>query len=312
MNGKEENVPLPKNTLKEKLSGVFPPVMTPFFADGGIDYEGLALNIEKMNQTDLGGYMPLGSNGEFRSLGDEEALEVVKLIAEKRAPGKTLMVGTGRESAYATIEFTKKAAQAGAEFASLLTPYYYVSKMTDEALIRFFAQVADASPIPVLIYCAPSFAGGLVISQKAVRELAQHPNIVGMKDTSKEDIAGYVKAVPPGAEFYVLAGSISKFYHGLTVGAIGGVLSIANYLPQECCKIQKLFDAGKKDEANKLSELLKSITSRATGKYGVSGVKGAMNLLGYRGGDPRVPVLPLSPAELEEVRGVLASEGFLK
>jgi 4-hydroxy-2-oxoglutarate aldolase len=305
-------VPLQKKTLKEKLSGVFPPVMTPFFQDGGIDYEGLAFNIEKMNATALGGYMPLGSNGEFRSLTDEEALEVVKLIAKKRDSDKTLMAGTGRESAYATIEFTKKAAQAGAEFASVLTPYYYVSKMTDEALIRFFTQVADASPIPVLIYCAPGFAGGLIISPRAVHELAGHPNIVGMKDTSKEDIAGYVKAVPPGTEFYVLAGSISKFYCGLTAGAIGGVLSIANYLPRECCEIQKLFEAGRKDEANSLSELLKSVTSRATGKHGVAGVKGAMNLLGYRGGEPRVPVLPLGPAELEEVRGVLAAEGFLK
>jgi 4-hydroxy-2-oxoglutarate aldolase len=304
-------MPLPKKT-KEKLSGVFPPVMTPFFKDGEIDYEGLAFNIEKMNRTDLAGYMPLGSNGEFRSLTDGEALEVIKLIAEKRVPGKTLMVGTGRESAYATIEFTKKAAQAGAEFASVLTPYYYISKMTDEALIRFFTQVADASPIPVLLYCAPGFAGGLIISQKAVRELSSHPNIVGMKDTSKEDIAGYVNAVSPGAEFYVLAGSISKFYTGLASGAIGGVLSIANYLPQECCEIQKLFEAGKKEEASGLSELLKSVTSRATGKYSVSGVKAAMNLLGYRGGDPRVPVLPLEAAELEEVRGVLASAGFLK
>ncbi|MDR1626332.1 MAG: dihydrodipicolinate synthase family protein [Spirochaetia bacterium] len=304
-------MPLQEKSLKEKLSGVFPPVMTPFFADGRIDYAGLALNIEKMNRTDLGGYMPLGSNGEFRSLTDGEALEVVRLIAKKRGPGKTLMVGTGRESAWATIEFTKKAAGAGAEFASLLTPYYYASKMTDAALTRFFAQVADASPIPVLIYCAPGFAGGLVISPGAVRELAAHPNIVGMKDTSKEDIGGYVRAAE-GAEFYVLAGSISKFYYGLSVGAIGGVLSIANYLPQECCEIQRLFSVGKKEEANALSEVLKSITSRATGKYGVAGVKGAMELLGYRGGEPRVPLLPLGPAELEEVRGVLASEGFLK
>jgi 4-hydroxy-2-oxoglutarate aldolase len=299
-------------TLKEKLSGVFPPVMTPFFADGKIDYDGLAYNIEKMNQTNLGGYMPLGSNGEFRSLTDEESLEILKLIVKKKSPGKTLMAGTGRESAWATIEFTKKAADAGAEFASVLTPYYYVKKMNDEALIRFFSDVADASPIPVLMYCAPAFAGGVIISTAAVSHLAPHPNIVGMKDTSKEDIAGYVKAAPAGVEFHVLAGSISKYYYGLTVGAIGGILSIANYLPAECCEIQKLFNEGKKDEANKVSELLKSVTERATGKYSVSGVKGAMNLLGYKGGDPRVPVLPLKPAELDEVRAVLKAEGFLK
>jgi 4-hydroxy-2-oxoglutarate aldolase len=300
------------SNVKEKLSGVFPPVMTPFFEDGRIDYEGLAFNIRKMNPTKLAGYMPLGSNGEFRSLTDEEALEVLKIIAKNKSPDKTLMAGTGRESAYATIEFTKRAAGIGIDFASVLTPYYYVKKMNDEALIRFFTQVADASPVPVLMYCAPGFAGGLIISTKAVQELAQHPNIVGMKDTSKEDIAGYVEATSGAREFHVLAGSISKFYSGLAAGAIGGVLSMANYLPEPCCEIQRLYEAGKKDEANALSERLKSVTQRATGKYSVSGVKAAMNLLGYRGGEPRVPVLPLKPEEVEEVRKVLWEEGFLK
>jgi 4-hydroxy-2-oxoglutarate aldolase len=162
------------------------------------------------------------------------------------------------------------------------------------------------------MYCAPGFAGGVIISTAAVSELAGHPNIVGLKDTSKEDSADYVKAVPAGSGFHILAGSISKYYYGLTVGAIGGILSIANYLPAQCCEIQRLFNAGKKEEANRLSELLKSVTERATGKYSVSGVKAAMNLLGYRGGEPRVPVLPLKPAELEEVRTVLKAEGFLK
>ena len=299
-------------TVKEKLTGVFPPVMTPFKDDGRIDYDGLAYNIGKMNSTGLRGYMPLGSNGEFRSLTDEESLEVLRVIVKNKDPGKTLMAGTGRESAYATVEFTKRAAGAGIDFASVLTPYYYVKKMNDEALIRFFTEVADKSPIPVLMYCAPGFAGGVIISTKAVCELARHPNIVGMKDTSKEDIAGYVKAGADAKEFHVLAGSISKFYEGLIAGAIGGILSIANYLPEPCCEIQKLYKAGKKEEAEKLSERLKSITERATGKHSVSGVKGAMNLLGYKGGKPRVPVLPLKPDELEEVRKVLAEEGFLK
>ena len=299
-------------TIKEKLTGVFPPVMTPFFPDGRIDYDGLEYNIKKMNQAKLGGYMPLGSNGEFRSLTDEEALKVLGIVARAKSPDKTLMAGTGRESAYATIEFTKRAADVGIDFASVLTPYYYVKKMNDEALIRFFTEVADNSPVPVLMYCAPGFAGGVIISTKAVSQLARHPNIMGMKDTSKEDIAGYVKAASGAAEFHVLAGSISKFYYGLTVGAIGGILSIANYLPEPCCEIQALYQAGRKDEADKLSERLKSITERATGKHSVAGVKGAMNLLGYKGGEPRVPVLPLKPEELEEVRVVLREEGFLK
>jgi 4-hydroxy-2-oxoglutarate aldolase len=298
-------------TIKERLAGIFPPVMTPF-QDGKIDYDGLARNIERMNGTALRGYMPLGSNGEFRSLSDEEALAVVKLIAQKKAAGKTLMVGTGRESAWATIEFTKRAADAGADFASVLTPHYYANKMTDEALVRYFTEVADASPVPVLIYCAPSYAAGVLLSRQTVRELSRHPNIVGMKDTSKEDIADYIKAAPPGAEFFVLAGSVTKFFYGLSNGAIGGVLSMANYFPELCCELQSLFQAGKTTDAEKLSARLIALNEKTTGAYGVAGVKAAMNLLGYAGGEPRVPLLPLKPAELDALRGVLKGEGFLK
>lgn len=299
------------SSIKEKLEGVFPPVMTPFVG-GKIDFRKLTANIEKMNPTRLRGYMPLGSNGEFRSLTDDEALSVVKIIAGAKDPDKTLMVGTGRESAYATIEFTRRAADLGIDFASVLTPHYYAKKMTDLALVRFFTEVADNSPVPILMYCAPGFAAGVVLSPRAVSELASHPNIVGMKDTSKEDIAAYVRAVPAGAEFYILAGSVTKFYYGLQSGAIGGVLSMANYFPELCCELQDLFNAGKMDEAEKLSARLVRLNEKITGKYGVAGVKAAMDLLGYYGMEPRIPLLPLTEAEREELQTVLRDEGFLK
>ena len=298
-------------TIKEKLSGIFPPVMTPF-NNGKIDYDGLAFNIERMNKTALRGYMPLGSNGEFRSLDDAESIEVIKTIARVKSADKVLMTGTGRESAWSTIEFTKKAAGAGADFASVLTPHYYAKKMGDENLIRYFTEVADASPIPVLMYCAPAYAAGVLLSGNAVTELSKHPNIVGMKDTSKEDIAGYVQAVSPGSEFFVLAGTVTKFFKGLSCGAIGGVLSMANYFPELCCELQGLFDAGKTAEAETLSARLISLNEKTTGAYGVAGVKAAMNLLGYRGGEPRVPLLPLQSGDLETLRNTLKAEGFLK
>jgi 4-hydroxy-2-oxoglutarate aldolase len=297
-------------TLKEKLSGIFPPVMTPFNA-GKIDYDGLAFNIKRMNGIKLRGYMPLGSNGEFRSLTDDESVEVLKVINKNRTKDKILMAGTGRESAYATIEFTKKAADVGVDFASIISPHYYAKKMTDEALIRYFTEVADASPVPILMYCAPGFAAGVIISVKAVSELAQHPNIVGMKDTSKEDIASYVEAVPAGAEFYVLAGSITKFLYGLQSGAVGGVLSLANYFPELCCNLQSLFQEGKMDEAEALNRCLLALNENTSAKSGVAGVKAAMNLLGWKGGEPRVPLLPLSSADIESLRTVLKSGGFL-
>ncbi|HOV38972.1 MAG TPA: dihydrodipicolinate synthase family protein, partial [Spirochaetales bacterium] len=159
---------------------------------------------------------------------------------------------------------------------------------------------------------APGFAAGVVLSPRAVSELASHPNIVGMKDTSKEDIAAYVRAVPAGAEFYILAGSVTKFYYGLQSGAIGGVLSMANYFPELCCELQDLFNAGKMDEAEKLSARLVRLNEKITGKYGVAGVKAAMDLLGYYGMEPRIPLLPLTEAEREELQTVLRDEGFLK
>lgn len=292
---------------KEKLTGIYPPVMTPFDERGNIDYAGLEFNIEKMNETKLRGYMPLGSNGEFRSLSDEEAIKVLKTIAGVKSKDKFLMAGAGRESAFATVEFIKKAADTGADFVSVLTPHYYAKRMNDEALIAYFENVADNSPLPVLMYCAPSFAAGVLLSFNAVSKLAAHPNIIGMKDTSKEDIANYVKAIPAGANFYVLAGSISKFLYALKNGAVGGVLSMANYLPELCCILQSLFDEGKIEEADAMSANLISLNEKTTGKYGVAGVKAAMNLLGYKGGLPRIPVLPLKENEKSELAAIFES-----
>lgn len=296
--------------IKNKLRGVFIPVTTPF-VNQKIDYKGFEENIEKWNQSKVRGYMPLGSNGEFRSLTDEEALRLVEIIAKKRAKDKTLIVGAGRESAWATIEFIKKIAEYEIDFASVITPHYFASKMNDEALIRFYTEVADKSPVPVMIYCIPRSANGVLISPKAISVLSQHPNIVGIKDSSKEDIGIFINAVPEGAEFYVLSGSINKFLDGLKKGAIGGVLSMANYLPDLCCEIQELYEAGKLEEAEVLSSRLCKINEKVSGHGGVAAVKAAMDILGYFGREPRIPLLPLKENEVEEMRKILKEEGLL-
>jgi len=298
------------SNIKQMLTGVFPPLTTPF-VNQLVDYEKLAENIQKMNKTKLKGYMPLGSNGEFKSLTNDEALKVVETVIKYKSEDKTLIAGTGRESAYATIEFTKKVADLGADFASVITPHYFAKRMDDEALIRFYTEVGDSSPIPILIYNVPGYAGGVTVSTKVISVLAQHPNIVGMKDTSKEDIANYINAVPDGNEFYVLAGSISKFYDGLINCAIGGVLSIADYLPDQCCEIQELFMAGKTEEAKSLSDRMRSLSKEVSSKHGVAGVKAAMDLLGYNGMEPRNPLKELSENEVKELKTILVREGFI-
>ena len=229
---------------KQRLTGVFPPLITPFF-DQALNTDALKFNVNKLNATSLKGYMPLGSNGEFQSLTDEEALAVLKTVRDTMRSDKILIAGVARESAYNTAEFASKCAAAGIDYASVLAPHYFAGRMTDEALMKYYSYVADACPVPVLLYNAPGFSAGVTISPQLVAELAKHPNIVGMKDTSKADISIYTSAVPDGAEFYVLAGTISKFFDGLQNGAVGGVLSMANYLPEACCQVQSLHAEGR-------------------------------------------------------------------
>lgn len=297
---------------KATLSGLFPPVMTPFKADQTIDYDAYIFNMEKMNPTGLIGYMPLGSNGEFRSLSDEESLEIIRVTRKHAAPGKVIMAGAARESAYQTVEFIKKLADIGIDYASLLTPHYFASKMTDDVLQKYFEYVADGSPVPVLLYCAPKFAADVMITPALVTKLAKHPNIVGMKDTSAADIADYCAAVPADSDFYVLSGSIGKYLKGLKLGAIGGVLSPLNYMPEKCCEIESLFKAGKLDEAEKLSASIIDFNKRAAGKYSVPGVKAAMDIMGYKGGVPRLPLLPLPEKDRNDLLAVFRQEGYAK
>ena len=295
---------------KKKLSGVFTPNTTPFLNEE-VAYDKIAENIERYNQTKLKGYMPLGSNGEFRSLTDEESIKIIDVYQKYISPEKTLITGVMRESAKATIEFIKKIADKRVDFATILPPHYFIKYMTDEALIKYYTTIADQSPVPIMIYNAPKFAANLVFSTNLVSVLAEHPNIVGMKDTSKEDISIYVNAVPKGANFYVLAGTINKLYAGLKVGAIGGVVSMSDYLPDMCCKLQELFELGKIKGAEKLDVYARELSSKAAGKYGVAGVKAAMDLLGYFGGDPRIPLLPLNVQQKEELKDVLEKEELL-
>lgn len=295
---------------RKKLSGVFTPNVTPFLNEE-VSYDKIAENIERYNQTKLKGYMPLGSNGEFRSLTDEESVKIIDVYQKYMPSEKTLIAGVMRESAKATIEFIKKIADKGVDFATILLPHYFVKNMTDKALINYYTTIGDQSPIPIMMYNAPKFTAELLISTYMVSVLAEHPNIAGMKDTSKEDISIYVNAVPKGANFYILAGTINKLYAGLKTGAIGGVVSMADYLPDICCELQELFDAGKIKEAEKLDVYARELSSNAAGKHGVAGVKAAMDLLGYYGGNPRIPLLPLSDEQKAGLKAILEKEGLL-
>ena len=296
-------------SVKEKLSGVFAPVVTPF-KDDRILTDDLGENLRKLNKTELTGYLALGSNGEFKSLSDKEQLQVMEIFAREKGD-KVVMVGTACESTKQTIEKTGKAAEMGFDFASILTPGYFAKRINDEVLTDYYERIADSSPIPVLLYNAPGFTGGVQLSPGAVRRLANHENIVGMKDSSPSGPNRFLAQLDPQQEFYVLAGSANFFYPSLHLGATGGILSLADALPSQCCKLYRLFCEGAHEEAHELHFRLMRLNGAVSGTHGVAGVKGAMDVCGFKGGEPRHPLKPVSETDKENIRKKIIAEGFV-
>ena len=293
---------------RNRLSGVFAPVVTPF-RNGEPALDDLRHNLRTLAATGLAGYLALGSNGEFRSLSDDEQARVLEVFAEERC-GKTVMAGAACESTCHTIEQTKRAARVGFPYASVLTPSYFARQMTDAVLAGYFEAVADASPIPILLYNAPGFAGGVQLSTKMVNLLAAHPNIVGMKDSSPAGPGRFLAALDRSHEFHILAGSADFFYPSLHLGAVGGIISLANALPEPCCEMYRRFLGGDFARALDLHFRLVRLNAAVSGSHGVAGVKAAMDLAGFRGGEPRHPLLPLTDDEREAIRQKILAEGF--
>jgi 4-hydroxy-2-oxoglutarate aldolase len=295
-------------SIKEKLSGVFAPVVTPF-KDDKLMLDDLRYNIKKLNETELTGYLALGSNGEFRSLSDEEQFKVLEVFAEEKGD-KVVMVGTACESTAQTIDKTKQVADMGFDFASILTPSYFAKKMNDEVLTGYFTRIADSSPIPILLYNAPGFAGGVKVSPAAAKMLAGHENIVGMKDSSATGPNSFLAKLDGVEDFHVLAGSANFFYPTLHIGTIGGIISLSNVLPEPCCDLYQLFMDGKYEAAKALHLKLQRLNGAVSGSYGVAGVKGAMDLAGFKGGEPRHPLIKITDADKEKIRASINGEGF--
>jgi 4-hydroxy-2-oxoglutarate aldolase len=293
---------------RNRLSGVFAPVVTPFRnGEPALDY--LRFNLRKLSVTGLAGYLALGSNGEFRSMSDIEQMRILEVFAGEKGE-KTVMVGAACESTCHTIEKTKHAAEMGFPYASVLTPSYFARQMTDAVLLGYFEAVADASPIPILLYNAPGFAGGVQLSPKTVNRLAVHPNIVGMKDSSPAGPGRFLSALDRSREFSILAGSADFFYPSLHLGAVGGIISLANAFPAQCCELYRSFLAGEFARAQDLHFRLSRLNSAVSGAHGVAGVKAAMDLAGFRGGEARHPLLPLAEYEREVIHQKILAEGF--
>ncbi|MFQ5694426.1 MAG: dihydrodipicolinate synthase family protein [Terriglobia bacterium] len=291
------------NAAAMKLEGVFPPLTTPFAADESLDLAALRANIEKYNRTKLAGYVVVGSTGESVSLREEEKSTVWEAARAAAGADKVLIAGTGCEATRETIALTRRAAGLGYQAAVGRTPAYFTGQMPVAALARHFRAVADASPIPILLYSVPQFTG-LPLEAPLIARLAEHPNIIGCKESSGNvgRVGDIVRLAPP--DFQTLVGSATTFYPSLCLGVVGAVLAVACALPEPCAAVHAAFCQGDHERARRLQRELVEPTVAVTTRYGIAGLKFAMELLGYRGGPPRAPLLPLAAAAQAELRRV--------
>lgn len=291
------------------LSGIFPPIPTPFDASGGVHYAALTDNLTRWNQHALAGYVVLGSNGEAPYLGWEEKLRVLETVRRSTPEGKLVIAGTGLESTRETIHFTLEAARTGADAALVLTPHYFDGAMKSVNLVQHFWTVADASPIPVILYNVPKFTH-VDMEAAAVAQASRHPNIIGVKDSGGNiaKIADVVHQTQP--DFQVLAGSASFLFAALTLGAVGGVLAMANIAPQVCLSIFQHTQAGEWDEAAELQRQMIAVNAAVTARFGIPGLKCALDYLGYYGGPVRSPLQPLTEPERQTLITILTTAGL--
>jgi 4-hydroxy-2-oxoglutarate aldolase len=288
------------------FSGVFPALTTPFDADGSVSLSDLKHNILLYNKTDLAGYVALGSTGESVLLTHAEMEGVLITVKENAAKEKKLIAGCGAESTAATIERVKRAAEIGYHVALVKTPYYYKPFYKAEAQIAHFRRVADASPIPVMLYSVPIFTG-VALDPTDVATLSEHPNIIGIKDSSGNipALAEMIAITPPG--FQILVGSAATVYPSLTIGARGAILALACALPEKCAALYQLYRHGQMELAREMQNVLVRASKTFMSEMGIAGIKFVMDQRGYRGGDPRLPLLPLEEWHKKRINGVLAS-----
>lgn len=292
------------------LAGIYPPLATPFDEDGNLATDRLAANVRRLAGTGLAGFAVLGTNGEYVLLDREEKLAAIAAVREA-AGSLRVIAGTGAESTREAVALTERAAAIGADAALIITPHYYRTRMNTRALLAHYSAVAECSPLPVIVYNMPA-STGFDLDAATVLRLAEHPNIVGLKDSGGNMIKLAQIVVRAPAGFQVLAGTASFLLPALSIGAVGGVLALANVAPRECVELLTLFRQGNLDGARAMQQRLLAPNAAITSGFGIPGLKAALDLLGYHGGAPRPPLLPLDAEGRAQVRDALAGAGLLE
>ncbi|MBI3490621.1 MAG: dihydrodipicolinate synthase family protein [Acidobacteria bacterium] len=287
------------------LAGVFAPIPTPFDEQDRVDTTRLRAALARWVTRPLSGFIVLGSNGEAVLMDDFESDRVIVAAREAVPSNRGFIVGTGRESTQAAVRAAKRAAEHGADAVLVRTPSFFKTQMTHDAFVRHYTAVADASPVPILLYNFTALTG-VNLLPAAVTRLAAHPNIIGMKESGGDAarIADLVSGTPD--DFSVLAGTAGTFYSALCVGAVGGILALACVVPEACVRLFELTRAGRHQEALALQRQLVPLARLLGQEYGVPGLKAALHLVGYDVGVPRAPLAPLPESAASALRDALA------
>ncbi len=292
-----------ERSMTDNYKGVFAALTTPFEKET-ISIEKFRDNIQKYNSFDLAGYVIAGSSGEAAYLSDKESERLVQTAKEAAAPNKKILVGTARDSTTATIAFTNRMAELGTDAALIRTPFYFKSHMTHEALKKHYLLIAEKANIPIIPYHIPQVTG-LSIQPQLVTDLAAHPNIMGIKDSSGNlaFLGEVIHGLP--SDFHYLLGAGSVFFFGLLLGASGGILRLADVVPAQCMELFNLFLERRWEEARQLQLALIPLNNAIIQKFGIPGTKYALDLLGFHGGPPRLPIIPLDEKGKNEIKEIL-------
>lgn len=294
-----------------RIHGIYPPLPTFFHEDESLDLETLREHVRRLRDHGIANVVALGSNGEAAHLDHDERRQVFTTIREAAGDGAQILAGAGALSTRETIALCRLAKECGADVALILPPAHYGGRMTPVALRAHYLAVADASPLPVLIYNMPGNAAGIDLDAETVITLSAHPNIIGLKDSSG-NLAKLAEVVAGAREgFAVLAGSAGFLLPALVVGAVGAIAALANIAPRECLRVLELFEQGKLAEARELQARLVPINTAVTSGYGVAGLKAALQFVAHYGGEPRRPLAPLGDAERVRLRSLLAQADLL-
>ena len=289
-----------------KLNGIFTAITTPFNAEGAVAVDRLQENIARYNRLPLAGIVAVGSTGESVLLTRAEVEQVFSAVREAAAPGRILIAGTGSESTSETISRSKAAASLGFDCVLVKTPSFYKSALNPDTLAEHYRRVADACQIPVILYSIPQLTG-VALEADLVARLAEHPNIIGIKESSGnvQRVGEIIADVPE--KFQVVVGSADTLYASLLLGAVGGVLALADCLPELCIEVHRAVASDQMANARDLNRRILPASKKIVRQLGIAGVKWAMDYRGYYGGPVRGPLVPLNSAQKHEVEAMVNS-----